>query len=333
MIRVAVVIPIYNYAHFLPEALQSVIGQTMTDWECVIVDDGSTDSTPEVAARYVARDPRIRYVRQENRGPSAARNTGLRASSAPYVQFLDADDKLAASKLEIQARFLDEHPGVDLVYGLATFFRTEEPQRVLYSMYGHLSRPIMQKVFDREQALEKLQQFNITPPVALLVRRSALERAGWFNEATRGCEDWDLWLRCAIAGSEFRYLESDEAVGFIRTHASSASRSSELMMRGLIHAASTFPATAAARHWKEPMLPAVYEMAMGISDVEHGKRLRGVRRLWRASRAAKSTLVRSRWSAYAAAACVLPARAFVWFVTRPMPERGLELLRRLRGRQ
>jgi glycosyltransferase involved in cell wall biosynthesis len=331
--RVTVVVPVYNYGHFLGEALDSVLAQTMSDWECIVVDDGSTDGTAEVARRYAERDLRIRYVRQENRGPSAARNTALRLTSSPYVQLLDADDRLAPSKLEIHSSFLDAHPDVDLVYSVATFFRTEEPERVLYSLHGQLSRPMMQKVYGNRDALDGLQQFNITPPVAMLFRRAVLDRAGYFNEATRACEDWDLWLRCAIAGCEFRYLETSETVGFMRTHSGSASRSSEWMIRGLMDAAETFHQTSAAAHWKRPELPAVYEMASGIAAVERGERLAGVRRLRRAARAATAALTSARWTIYAAAACVLPRRIFMWVVTRPMPERGLELVRRLRGRK
>jgi GT2 family glycosyltransferase len=329
--RVSIIIPTYNYGHYLAEALESVIGQTCTDWECVIVDDGSTDNTRDVAHQYIARDPRFRYLHQKNRGPSAARNYGIAETSGAYLQFLDADDKLARLKLEVHARYLDEHPDVDLVYSLATFFRTEEPDRVLYSMHGHLARPLMQKVTGNGEALRKLQEFNITPPVGMFVRRAVVGRVGLFNEATRGCEDWDYWLRCAIAGCEIRYLHTEEPVAFIRTHATSASRSTERMIRGLIHAASTLHDMPASRQWSGPALPAIYEMAMGIDAVEHGRRREGVRRLSAAARAATSALTRYRWRVYAAAAALLPRTLFLWVVMQPMPERGLELIRRLRG--
>ena len=90
---VSVVIPCYNQAHFLGEAIESVLAQTYPHLEIVVVDDGSTDNTGEVAARY----PGVRYVRQENQGLAAARNTGLRHSSGDYLVFLDADDRLLAT--------------------------------------------------------------------------------------------------------------------------------------------------------------------------------------------------------------------------------------------
>jgi glycosyltransferase involved in cell wall biosynthesis len=321
--RVSVIVPAYNYAQHLGEALQSVRAQTIADWECIVVDDGSTDTTPEIARQWAGRDSRIRYVRQENRGPNAARNLGLSQSGGDYVQFLDADDRLASTKLATHARYLDEHPEVDIVYGPATFFRTEEPEKVLYSRNGQLSRPLMPQVSSGAEALRKLQMFNIMPILAALTRRSVFDRVGKLNESVRTNEDWDYWLRSAIAGCEFRYLASEDSLAFIRTHPHSASRSSERLVRDLIQAARTF---------KGQPLPLIYQMAAGIDDVENGRRLRGARRILRAARSATSSLVRLRWLTYGTAAFFLPRRAFFWFVTRPMPERGLEMIRRLRGR-
>ena len=328
---VTVVVPAYNYGRYLPDALESVLSQTLQDWECVVVDDGSTDDTPAVVAAYVARDSRFRYLRQANGGPAAARNHALRTSSGNYVQLLDADDRLAPEKLRIHASFLDANPDVDLVYSLATFFRTEEPHRILHSLHGHLSRPLLQKVNDAGEALERLQEFNITPPVGVLFRRSVTDRVGLFNEASRGCEDWDFWLRCAIAGCRFRFLPSEQGLAYIRTHDASISHSAEGMVRALIGAARTFHEMPAARHWTDGMLPRVYEMAVGVDEILNGRRAPGVRRIWRAARQARSTLTRLRWFAYAFAGSVLPRRAFYWLVTRPMPERGLEILRWMKG--
>ena len=89
---VSVIIPCYNHAHYLCRAVQSVLAQTYADWEAIIVDDGSTDNTREVATRF--SDPRVRYIYQENRGLSAARNTGISAAQGSYLAFLDADDEL-----------------------------------------------------------------------------------------------------------------------------------------------------------------------------------------------------------------------------------------------
>ncbi|MEO6324470.1 MAG: glycosyltransferase family 2 protein [Thermoanaerobaculia bacterium] len=325
---ISVVVAAFNYANFLPEALDSLIAQTRRDWECLVVDDGSTDATFDVACSYAARDSRVIPMRQENRGPSAARNLALRQARGEYVQFLDADDRLAATKLETHAAYLDSHADVDVVYGPVSFFRTELPDEILHSLDGRLSRPLMAEVSGTKDALRKLQMFNVMPILAPLLRRGVFDRAGLFNEAVRGNEDWDLWLRAAIAGCTFQFVPASTSLAFIRTHPRSASRSADRMVRGLIEASRSF----SSPHWSGPGLPLVYEMAAGIDAVEQGGRGEGARRIAAAARGATSMLVRLRWSAYAAGAWVLPSTGFSWLVRQPMPEWGLEVFRKISAR-
>jgi len=325
--RVSVIIAAHNYAPFLPQTLDSVLAQTMPDWECIVVDDGSTDATPDVGRAYEQRDSRIRYVRQANGGPSAARNNGIRVSSGEYLQFLDADDLLDAAKLQRHASFLEQHSDTDIVYGPSTFFRTDEPERVLYSLHGKLSRPLMVPLSGAEEPLRVLQMTNMIPVLSALVRRSVFERTGYYNEAVRGPEDWDLWLRAAIAGCRFHYLASD-TVAHIRIHRGSLSSSAERMVRALITAANTFHGTPTARFWHEPALPLIYEMSAGIGEVNEGRRFHGAGRILHAARHATSKLIALRWLTYALAAVTLPRRVFFWIATRPIPEQALELVRR-----
>src|SRR5688500_7922397 len=113
---VSVVVPTYNYARFIGETFDSLRAQTYADWECVVVDDGSTDDTVEVVARWRERDPRIRYLRQPNQRQAAAKNTGLKEARGRYIQFLDADDLVEPRKLERQVEFLEATPSADIVY-------------------------------------------------------------------------------------------------------------------------------------------------------------------------------------------------------------------------
>jgi glycosyltransferase involved in cell wall biosynthesis len=113
--NVSVVIPTYNYGRFLPEALASVLGQTHEDLEVIVVDDGSTDNTPDVLASV--KDPRIKSVRTTNRGDSAARNTGLSMAHGKFIAFLDADDRWRPNKLELQLQVLNAEPEVGFVFG------------------------------------------------------------------------------------------------------------------------------------------------------------------------------------------------------------------------
>ena len=121
---VSVIIPTHNYARFLEEAINSLRGGTYSDWECVVVDDGSTDDTPALVATLAASDPRIVYVSQVASGPSAARNAGLATASGEFVQFLDADDLLGPRKLQYQLEIFGRHPEADIVYGGVRYFDT-----------------------------------------------------------------------------------------------------------------------------------------------------------------------------------------------------------------
>src|SRR5262249_32273429 len=114
---VSIIIPSYNYGRFLDETLNCLLDQKLSNWECLVIDDGYTDNTKMVALTFADRDRRIRYFYQENQGQPAARNKGLPFARGKYIQFLDSDDLLEGLKLEVQANFLDNHPDTDIVYG------------------------------------------------------------------------------------------------------------------------------------------------------------------------------------------------------------------------
>ncbi len=192
----SVVIPTFNHARYLPPALDSALAQTLPAVEFVVVDDGSTDDTPEVLARYAGR---IRVVRQPNRGLPAARNAGVAASRGEYVAFLDADDVLAPAKLAEQAAVLEAEPGVGWTYcdvrieEDATGVTTTASER-----FGYRARRLDGWLFP------ELIRGNFIPAIAPLVRRPALAAAGPFDERLDALEDWDLWLRLALV-AEARY--------------------------------------------------------------------------------------------------------------------------------
>jgi GT2 family glycosyltransferase len=119
---VSVIIPTHNYAQYLPEALESVRAQSFTDWECIVVDDGSTDETAGVLERFTAQDARIRRVWQPQQGLAATRDRGLALTRGRYVQFLDSDDLLGSGKLSQHVEALDSAGDVDLVYGPTKYF-------------------------------------------------------------------------------------------------------------------------------------------------------------------------------------------------------------------
>jgi glycosyltransferase involved in cell wall biosynthesis len=180
---VSVVITSYNYGRFLDGAIESVLAQTYAPIEVVVVDDGSTDETADVAHRYAARG--VRYVRTENSGAAKARNTGLAATEGPIVAFLDADDVFLPDKLDRQIAHMRAHPEVALVasHAYACDERMERESVVHAAEYP--SRWMLERLLIHNVVLN---------PTCVLVRRPALEAVGGFSEIPKW-EDWDTWLR------------------------------------------------------------------------------------------------------------------------------------------
>ena len=202
MPRVSIIIPAYNSSRYLAEAIDSVLAQTFQDFEIIIVDDGSTDGTLQVARNYPQL---LRVVSQQRLGPSAARNAGIQVSKGEYLVFLDADDLLLPSKLEAQVFYLDDHSEVDVVYSNGYCFWAADNGseiRIPFSNQGllhpHLGQP--------EESLPVLAIQNAFPIHAALVRLPAIEHVGGFDQALFGREDWDLWLRVAES-HRFAYLD------------------------------------------------------------------------------------------------------------------------------
>lgn len=193
---VAVVIPAHNAGRFVSEAIDSVCAQTISQWECVIVDDGSTDETPSRLAAY--RDPRIRWIRQENLGECAARSRGVSLTRAPKVVFLDADDHLFPDTLARYSSFLDDRPAAGVAYG----------ERVLFDEQGHsfgLERRALLNKHPQGDVLESIlrRPFLSTPSQACL-RREAVPPEEWLGEQG----PWGDWLLLAGAAlnHHFAYM-------------------------------------------------------------------------------------------------------------------------------
>ena len=212
---ISVIIPCYNQGRFLAQAIDSVLSQTHPSVEIIVVDDGSTDETPEIAARYGSA---VTYVRQENRGLGAARNCGISLAKGSLLHFLDSDDALDSEMLGHQAATADAHPEAGAFYGVWRRM-TETGEREARSRVTLLPN----------DQFHGLQRCNVAPPCCVTVRRRALDVAGVFetNPEIRGSEDWDLWLRISAAG--FGFVFAPESVAFYRSHSEAMSRDHEKM--------------------------------------------------------------------------------------------------------
>lgn len=248
---VSIVMPAFNAERHIAESIQTVLEQTFVDWELIVVDDGSTDSTAEVVARYQADDPRIHLVRRDNGGQAAARNTGIRHSSAPLVAFLDADDLWLPEKLERQLDILQQ-TNADLVYSDGYVFYDDgssERADFFAIVPGAVDGPTMFRL---------LYAGNRIATLSVVVQRQALERVGFFVESRRfqNCEDYDLWLRLAHAGCNFYGL-------------------GDKLMRYRRHSAST---THLESSMLAPMIEVVKEHSEGVNPRVARRRIRGLYR-------------------------------------------------------
>ena len=215
---VSVVIPTFNRAHLIEQALDSVLNQTFRDVEVIVVDDGSTDDTDAVLDRYAGR---LRVLHQDNQGPSAARNHGMATARGTYIALQDSDDLWVPDKLADQVRFLDAHPEVGFVFGDLRRFGAEGT--VYESLFSRLPRfarlprtaacPGWFVVGDDfyTYLLEETPIFGQTA----VFRRAVLDQAGGFDESICLSEDWDLWLRMARVT---RFAYTDRVVTLLRQH-------------------------------------------------------------------------------------------------------------------
>jgi glycosyltransferase involved in cell wall biosynthesis len=214
VVLVSVIIPCYNQAHFLAEAIESVLAQNHPRFEILVVDDGSTDDTSEVAARY----PEVRCLRQENRGLAAARNAGLRSSEGEYVVFLDADDRLLPNALEAGLECFEDHRECALVAG---HYR-------LIAADGSLLRQWESQRVNGDHYLALLRGNNIGMHATVMYRRAVLESVRGFDTSLRACEDYDLYFRVART---FPICHHGKLVAEYRQHDANMTRNSGLLLK------------------------------------------------------------------------------------------------------
>ena len=182
--QVSVIITTYNRATMVPEAVDSVLAQEMTDFELIVVDDGSTDETKEKLSDFGSR---LKYYHQENAGVSAARNCGLALSTAQLVAFLDSDDLWLPGKLSLQHNYMTEHPEVHIC-------QTEE-------VWWRNSRQVNPKKHHRKPSgdiFRRSLNLCLVSPSAVMMRRELFEKVGYFDESLPAAEDYDMWLRVSV---------------------------------------------------------------------------------------------------------------------------------------
>lgn len=232
---VSIITPCYNYGRYLSETLDSLLSQTYQNWECIIVNDGSSDDTEDVALKYVAVDDRFVYVHQENKGLPGARNTALARAKGKYIQLLDADDLIERDKLLLQVELMENTGNIDLVYSSMMLFNSNAKIREFTPFV--LSNNV-QPSGKNESIITALVDDTFFLPGCVIFRRSLYEQVGSFNESLYGLEDWNYWSRAALLGKEFF---GDKRVGtrlLCRDHDANMSKAYVKMLKSRIQARS-----------------------------------------------------------------------------------------------
>jgi len=231
MTLITTIVPCFNQSVYLAEAIESVLGQTYSNWECIIVNDGSTDDTETVATALCRRDSRIRYARKSNGGLSSARNMGLRIAKGNWIQFLDADDVIEPTKFEqhfhqIQASNYADNLVMycDYKYGNHDNIRKEAA--------GHIDRQFKSNEYLRELIIRWEHELSIPPHCFLMNSRFFIREGITFDESLPNHEDLDCWLRIFRLNPTIQYI--DQKLCLYRLSAGSMSRNMALMGEGFL---------------------------------------------------------------------------------------------------
>lgn len=210
---VSIIIPAYNQAQYLSFAIESVLSQAYPQWECIVVDDGSTDDTKKITHHY--NHKAIRYIYQRNQGLSAARNTGITAAQGEFLAFLDSDDMLLPEHLQLLVTAMRANPTAALMHGSSIVI--DQNNRILpNTLKSGLSGETNQLLFENPIQVD-----------SVLLRHSWQEKIGLFDTNLRSYEDWDYWLRLAAAGASMASIP--DAVFYYRFHSQQMTKNTTQM--------------------------------------------------------------------------------------------------------
>jgi glycosyltransferase involved in cell wall biosynthesis len=305
---VSIIVPSYNYAHVIPQALESVRAQSYEQWECLVVDDGSTDKTEEVVASFSGQDERIRFFRQPNQRQAAARNNGIAHSSGAYLQFLDADDLLEPRKLELQVAYLEQHPEVDITYsGVRYFTRDNLSERLLsrqYSSWEDAGVWMPEISGAGKSILPSLLRNNIMVVNSPLLRRRVINNVGLFDVELTPVEDWDYWIRCAAKGLTFQFNDFEGSRALVRAHQLSASKDQRRMLRATLRMRRKLAALLVDEEMRQlnRLKLAEAEGHLGIEEVVNGRLSAGLYQILKAAMVAPRLRFKAKWVICAASA-------------------------------
>jgi teichuronic acid biosynthesis glycosyltransferase TuaG len=221
---ISIIMPAHNAAKFIGDSINSVLKQSYSNWELLIINDGSTDNTLSIAKEYAETDSRIRVITQANQKQGVARNNGIKNSKGTWIGFLDADDLWYPEKLEKQIATSLIFPEVDVIYTDGWIFRDND----LENTSPYIS--ITDRLIEGREMYKLEYSYNYIPILAVIVKRSLIDKTGLQDEqpAIQGCEDWDYWIRMAKAGAHFYGMP--DKLFYYRKHGNNMSDNSIAML-------------------------------------------------------------------------------------------------------
>lgn len=296
MPAVSIIMPAYNVAPYIASAVRSALVQTFSDFELIVVDDGSKDNTAEIVKSLMREDGRVRLVQQANRGLAGARNTALRAARGDMFALLDSDDMWEPEFLAAQLAILEARPDVDIVTGNGWYL--EGPR------HGELARPYPDPRPDPVLASIIGDEWSVF--IMSVMRRRVYTAIGPYDEEMRSNEDYDFWLRAAVAG--FTFARNDRPLGYYRVRSDSLSASNVRMLRGILHVyrklgpvIATRPAELAileqqVSRFETELLAAEARLAIEIADFEAAREHLGALHARRGGAALGLAHFMARWA-------------------------------------
>jgi glycosyltransferase involved in cell wall biosynthesis len=218
---VSIIVPVHNSAPFLPGLFSNLKEMTFTSWECICINNRSSDNSLSVLHQLAKEDSRFRIQDSSESGVSNARNLGMKLAQGNYIQFLDADDQLAEKKLELHAEYLFKHPEIGLVFSNAVYFKEEAPLQFLAPPWSKSSLYAISG--EGNTVFKELLKGNRLVISAPLFRKEVVIKTGLMNAEMIYNEDWDFWLRLAKAGVYFKFIDDPECISKILLHSRSSS--------------------------------------------------------------------------------------------------------------
>ncbi|WP_175632269.1 glycosyltransferase family 2 protein [Pedobacter ghigonis] len=227
---VTIIVPCFNDGRYLEECLSSVVNQSYSDWECLIINDGSTDDTAFIAGKFELKDPRFKHIYQKNSGLSSARNLGLKIATGKYIQLLDADDLIEKNKIEVQLSIYQTFKKQKtILYASMRYFEDGYSELKILgrnNFIAHIELNASDGAAAQSELLRVRNPFVISAP---LYTSEIFEDIGNFDENLSALEDWDFHLRCVANGYIFHHCSDENTRTLIRLRDASMMRNQFLL--------------------------------------------------------------------------------------------------------